>query len=97
MSNRDGAPRRLEPGHYALGNLLLDSPEIQPVKQRVIDTPPAVEPLFSAIAQGKLINPEYGTRCSTVLLDSGKSVRYAERSFAPDGADGATTHFEFST
>jgi len=29
MSNRDGAPRRLEPGYYALGNLLLDSPDVQ--------------------------------------------------------------------
>src|SRR6266850_454539 len=50
MSNRDGAPRRLEPGYYALGNLLLDSPEVQPLKAKAADTPPAVEALFSLVA-----------------------------------------------
>jgi len=96
MSNRDGAPRRLEPGYYALGNLLLDSPEVQPLKQRVADTPPAVEALFSVLAQAKILNPEYGTRCSTVLLDDAKQMRYAERSFESDGSEGATVHFQFS-
>src|SRR5947209_10986670 len=97
MSNRDGAPRRLEPGYHALGNLLLDSPDVQPIKQRIAETPPAVEPLFSALSAAKILNAEYGTRCSTVLLDGGKEARYAERSFAPDGADGETVHFLFST
>ena len=96
MSNRDGAPRRLEPGYYALGNLLLDSPEVQPLKQRVADTPPAVEALFSVLAQAKILNPEYGTRCSTVLLDDGREMRYAERSFESDGSEGATVQFQFS-
>ncbi|HUQ75749.1 MAG TPA: NRDE family protein [Burkholderiales bacterium] len=97
MSNRDGAPRRLEPGYYALGNLLLDSPDVQPVKARVADLPPAVEALFSAVGAAKILNPEYGTRCSTVLLDSGNDMRYAERSYEPDGSEGATLHFHFST
>ena len=97
MSNRDGAPRRLDPGYYALGNLLLDSPDVQPLKERVADTPPAVEPLFTVLAQAKVINPQYGTRCSTVLLDAGKELRYAERSFAPDGSDADTVRFAFST
>jgi uncharacterized protein with NRDE domain len=96
MSNRDGTPRKLEPGYYALGNLLLDSPDVQPIKALAADTPPAVEALFSLVAQAKILNPEYGTRCSTVLLDSGKDVRYSERSFGPDGADGGTRHFHFS-
>jgi uncharacterized protein with NRDE domain len=96
MSNRDGAPRRLEAGCYALGNLLLDSTDVQPVKQRIADTPPAVEPLFTVLAQAKMRNGAYGTRCSTVLLDAGKKVRYAERSFAPEGAEGETVQFEFS-
>ena len=51
MSNRDGAPRRLEPGYYALGNL---------------------------------------------LLDAGSEIRYAERTFALDGADDDTVHFQFT-
>ena len=96
MSNRDGAPRRLEPGHYALGNLLLDSPDVQPLKQRIADTPAAVEPYFGVLAAARIVNPEYGTRCSTVLLDNGSEVRYAERTFAPDGTDGETMHFQFS-
>ncbi|HTM61691.1 MAG TPA: NRDE family protein [Burkholderiales bacterium] len=96
MSNRDGSPRRLEPGYYALGNLLLDSPEVQPFKGRIAETSPAVEPLFGILAPAKIINPEYGTRCSTVLLDDGSQVRYSERSFGPDGADGETKHYQFN-
>ncbi len=96
MSNRDGSPRRLEPGYYALGNLLLDSPEVQPFKARMADASPAVETLFGILDQAKIINPDYGTRCSTVLLDGGSEMRYAERSFAPDGSEGATGHFQFS-
>ena len=95
ISNRDGAPRRLEPGYYALGNLLLDSADVQPLKQRITDTPPAVEPYFTVLATAKIVNPEYGTRCSTVLLDAGNNLRYSERTFAPDGAEGETVHFEF--
>src|SRR3954471_8132032 len=84
MSNRGGAPRRLDPGYYALGNLLLDSAELQPLKDRISATAPAVEPLFNAVSQAKIINPEYGTRCSTILLDDGQTVRYAERTCEPD-------------
>src|SRR5438105_1287168 len=83
MSNRGGAPRRLDAGYHALGNLLLDSADVQPIKQRIAETPPAVEPLFSALSAAKIVNVQYGTRCSTVLLDGGHEVRYAERSFAP--------------
>jgi len=96
MSNRDGAPRRLPPGYYALGNLLLDSPDVQPIKQRIAGLPPAVEALFGELTAAKIVNPEYGTRCSTVLLDAGSELRYAERSFAPDGSDGETVQFRFA-
>ena len=96
-SNRDGTPRKLGPGWYALGNLLLDSPEVQPIKPKAADTPPAVEPLFGLVAEAKIVNPQYGTRCSTVLLDSGKDMRYSERAFDPNGAEGTTLHFQFST
>lgn len=97
MSNRDGSPRRLEPGYYALGNLLLDSPEVQPFKDRMANASAAIEPLIGILASAKIINPEYGTRCSTVLLDDGAQIRYSERSFGPDGAEGETRHFQFST
>jgi uncharacterized protein with NRDE domain len=96
MSNRDGAPRRLDPGYYALGNLLLDSPDVQALKAKAADTPPAVEALFTLVAAAKVVNEQYGTRCSTVLLDSGEDMRYAERSFAADGAEATTLHFQFS-
>ena len=97
MSNRDGTPRKLEAGYYALGNLLLDSPDVQPIKAKAADTPPSVEALFSLVAEAKIVNAQYGTRCSTVLLDSGKAMRYSERAFEADGAEGTTLHFQFST
>jgi uncharacterized protein with NRDE domain len=96
MSNRDGSPRRLDPGYYALGNLLLDSPDVQPLKQRIADTAPAVEPYFTVLSAAKIVHPEYGTRCSTVLLDAGNEIRYSERSFGADGAEGETVHFHIS-
>jgi uncharacterized protein with NRDE domain len=99
-SNRDSAPRRLEPGYYALGNLLLDSTDVLPLKEKareLVEAAPSVEALFSLTAPARIVNPQYGTRCSTVLL-AGKNnaIRYAERSFSPDGAEGETLHFEFS-
>ena len=96
LSNRNGGPRKLDPGFYALGNLLLDTPEVMDVKSRFKDTALAIEPLFSLLASAKIVAPEYGTRCSTVLLaqrDGG--MQYAERTFEPSGADGATLRFEF--
>ena len=61
-----------------------------------IDPAPAMEPLFGALAAAKILHPHYGTRCSTILLrDRAGRVRYAERSFAADGSDGETRHFEF--
>lgn len=96
-SNRDSAPRRLDAGYHALGNLLLDSPEVLPLKARlkeVVEAAPSVEPLFSLLAASRIVNPQYGTRCSTVLLASGTTVRYTERSFGADGAEGDTVHFE---
>jgi uncharacterized protein with NRDE domain len=97
MSNRDGNPRKLEPGYYALGNLLLESPDVQAVKARVAELPPATEALFTVLAEAKIVNDRYGTRCTTVLLDSGKDMRYAERSFRPDGSEDATAHFHLNS
>jgi uncharacterized protein with NRDE domain len=94
ISNRGGVPRRLGPGIYGLGNTLIDAPEVEGSKQRfsrVLAAGIAVEPLFSALAEAKIVNPAYGTRCSTVSVGR----RYAERSFAPDGGELETLHFEF--
>ena len=99
MSNRYGAPRQLEPGIYGLGNLLLDSPEVEADKARfgdALDPAPAVDPLFSVLGAARIVNSQYGTRCSTVMLESNdRRIRYAERSFNAEGAEGDTLQFEF--
>ncbi len=97
-SNRDSAPRRLAPGYYALGNLLLDSAEVLPIKEHgreIIEAAPSVEPLFALLGSSRIVNEQYGTRCSTVCL-LGKTIRYAERTFFPDGTEGDTCSFELS-
>jgi uncharacterized protein with NRDE domain len=94
MSNRDGPPRRLQPGLYGLGNTLLDAPEVDQPKQRFAAAPLAVESLFSVLAPSRIVNARYGTRCSTVLI-GGTRTRYAERSFSPDGDELDTLHYEF--
>ena len=96
MSNRDGPPRRLEPGIYGLGNTLLEAAEVEAPKKRfgaALGT--AIEPLFGVLAPSKIVNARYGTRCSTVFLRQAGRTRYAERSFSPDGDDLETLHYEF--
>jgi uncharacterized protein with NRDE domain len=94
MSNRDGAPRPLEPGIHGVANTLLDAPEVDAAKERfarALETGPAVEPLFSALAEARLVGAEYGTRCSTVFFGR----RYAERAYSASGAEQDTLHYEF--
>jgi uncharacterized protein with NRDE domain len=96
-SNRDGAPRRLDSGIYGLGNTLLDAPEVDGIKKAFaaeLSPAPAVESLFGLLEGARIVHPDYGTRCSTVLL-GGERTRYAERSFAPDGSAGETRHYDF--
>ena len=96
MSNRDGPPRRLEPGIYGLGNTLLEAAEVEEPKRRFSAAlGAAIEPLFGVLAPSKIVNARYGTRCSTVLLRQGNRTHYAERSFSPDGEDQETLHYEF--
>ena len=94
MSNRGGAPRRLEPGVYGLGNTVIDAPEVEGSKRRfarALEAGTAVEPLFTVLAEAKILNPVYGTRCSTVSFGR----RYAERSFAADGGELDTLQYEY--
>ncbi len=66
LSNRDGGSRRLEPGVYGLGNLLLDTPEVEGAKadfKQSIGVSPAVESLFLVLSKAKIVAPDYGTRC----------------------------------
>ena len=62
----------------------------------VVEAAPAVEALFALTSQARIVNPEYGTRCSTVCF-LGQTIRYAERTFAADGAEGETVYFALST
>lgn len=98
LSNRDGGSRRLEPGIYGLGNFLLDTPEVdQPKAQfsRTLETSAAIEPLFSVLAASQIVAPQYGTRCSTVLVTGGDgAATYAERAFDAAGASGETVRYE---
>jgi uncharacterized protein with NRDE domain len=97
LSNRDSGARRLEPGFHALGNLLLDTPEVQEIKGRFAEAPAALEALFSLLATAKIIAPVYGTRCSTVVLSGNDGrMQFAERSFDAAGTDGATQRYEFA-
>ncbi len=96
LSNRDGAARRLEPGWYGLGNLLLDSPDVEAHKTRFRSSPVSLEPLFEVLAPARIVDPRYGTRCSSVLLQ-GAQTRFAERAFGSDGAEETTLRYEFST
>lgn len=97
LSNRGNGPRRLQPGTYALGNLLLDTPEVVEIRTRFEGTASAVEPLFSVLDAAKIVAPAYGTRCSTVLMaESGGRMQFAERAFGADGTDGGTLRYEFA-
>jgi uncharacterized protein with NRDE domain len=96
LSNRDGGSRCLDAGSYALGNLLLDTPEVMEVKSRFEGTGAAIESQFALLATAKVVAPEYGTRCSTVLLAHGDGrMHFAERPFDPAGAEGSTLRYEF--
>lgn len=97
LSNRDGGTKKLQPGCYALGNLLLDTPEVMDVKARFEATAMAIEPLFALLATAKIVAPEYGTRCSTVVLANGNGrMEFAERAFNSSGAEGSTLRHEFA-
>jgi uncharacterized protein with NRDE domain len=96
LSNRDGAPRRLEAGWYGLGNLLLDSAEVEAHKVRFRKSLTSIEPLFRALEPARIVDERYGTRCSSVLLQ-GADTCFAERGFASDGSEETTLRYEFST
>ncbi len=96
ISNRADGPRRLSAGVHALGNDLLDTPEVQDVKERFARAPAAVEPLFALLSTAKIVAPSYGTRCSTVLRSgAGGRLQFAERPYDAGGTEGPTRRFEF--
>ena len=94
----EGVPRRLEPGICGVGNFLLDTPEIAEHKTRFADSlesGPSIEPLFGVLAAARIVAPEFGTRCSTVLIrGSDGQLQFAERAFDVAGAELETVRFE---
>jgi uncharacterized protein with NRDE domain len=97
MSNRGGEPRSLEPGVHGLGNTLLDTPELDEAKAQFaasVAAAPAVDSLFEAVSARRILHAQYGTRCSTVLRRGKHGLRYAERSFLPEGEQLETVQFE---
>lgn len=100
-SNRGGEPRCLEPGIYGLGNFLLDTPEVSESKAQLagaIESAPSIEPLFGVLAAAKIVAPEYGTRCSTILIRGGDGrLQFAERGFDSGGNEGDTVRFDLGT
>ena len=77
------------------GSALWTSDRAAAGDEYIVEPGPAVESLLGILAKAKLVNPQYGTRCSTILMRAGGRTRYAERSFAPDGADLETWRYEF--
>lgn len=99
MSNRGGEPRSLEPGVHGLGNTLLDTPELDEAKShfaRTVAGAAAVDSLFEVISARRILHAQYGTRCSTVLRRGKHGLRYAERSFLPEGEELETVQFDLS-
>jgi uncharacterized protein with NRDE domain len=97
MSNRGGEPRSLEPGIHGLGNALLDTPELDEAKSQFaasVAAAPAVDSLFEVLSARRIVNARYGTRCSTVLRKGKHGLRYAERSFLPEGEQLDTVQFD---
>src|SRR5260221_690930 len=98
MSNRVGAPRKLEPGVYGLGKLLLDSPEIEPDKLRLRRAPepaPPIEPLFSRLAPARGKEPRVHVAAAARAAPSAGALRRGEE-HAPAAcarAHGRIAHF----
>ena len=99
MSNRDGAPRRLEPGIYGLGNTAARRrPRSTAIKQRLRrrrSNPARRSSRCSRVLARRASSTRTTARAARPCCCKGKRTRYAERSFAPDGADGETLHYEF--
>ena len=98
LSNRGGGRRKLPPGVYGLGNTFLDAPEVAEAKEAfssLVRAAPALESLIGLLGRWRIVNPLYGTRCSSILRRDGGRARYAERTFAPDGSALGTVQFAF--
>ena len=98
LSNRGGSARSLSSGVYGLGNTLLDADEVSDAKAAfaaAIQSTPSIEVLIGVLARWRIVNPLYGTRCTTVLLKGERDLRYVERGYSDDGTEQETLEFGF--
>lgn len=99
LSNRGGPIRALAPGFYGLGNTLLDADEVAEAKAAFADAiaaAPSVDVLIDVLSRWRIRNPQYGTRCSTVLLRAERRLRYAERAYSAEGSEEETLEYGFA-
>ena len=48
------------------------------------------------LSAARIVSSSYGTRCSTVLMQSSDgAVRFAERTYGPEGVEQDTARYEF--
>lgn len=94
-------------GKQRLGQVLELAPAVEPLLELLADTTEAAEcdlPDTGVGAQrerllsaARIVSPAYGTRSSSaVLVGADGKVRFAERSYGPDGAELDTLRYEFA-
>ena len=98
---------KVKQGKRRLGEMLELAPAVEPLLALLADTTQATdgdlpdtgvgaerERLLSA---ARIVSPEYGTRSSSALVvGADGKVRFAERSYGPDGAELDTLRYEFT-
>lgn len=93
-------------GRARLEAALTPAPAIEPLFTLLADTAPAAESDLPhtgidparerRLSAALIVSPDYGTRCSTVLMKRRDcSVRFAERSYSPQGTELDTVRYEF--
>jgi len=93
-------------GRARLEAALAPAPAFEPIFTLLADTATAavgdlphtgIDPARERrLSAALIVSPDYGTRCSTVLMKRRDcSVRYAERSYSPQGTELDTVRYEF--
>ncbi|MGH8746515.1 MAG: NRDE family protein, partial [Burkholderiales bacterium] len=94
-------------GKQRLRQVLEPTPSIEPLLTLLADTTEAAEAdlpdtgvgavLERLMSAARIVSPAYGTRCSSVLVVGVDGrVRFAERTYASDGAECDTLRYEFT-
>ena len=97
MSNRGGEPRRLSPASTAWAMPCSTRPRSTRSRRPLPPTSKAARrsSRCSPCSIRRASSTRNTARAARPSSCKGERTRYAERSFAPDGADGDTLHYEF--